>query len=90
MIQQDIEIINKLGLHARASAKLTELASQFPCQIWISRNGRRVNAKSIMGVMLLAAGPGATVLVRVDGEDEAAAMQAVVDLFERHFDEAQS
>ena len=77
MLQQDIEIINKLGLHARASAKLTQTASQFSCEVWISRNGRRVNAKSIMGVMMLAAECGAQVRVRAEGDDAVAALDAL-------------
>ncbi|KAG0919487.1 hypothetical protein G6F32_016125 [Rhizopus arrhizus] len=83
----DIVISNKLGLHARAAAKLTQLASKFSSEIFISRGAQRVNAKSIMGVMLLAAGQGTPVTVRINGEDEAAAMEAVVGLFERRFDE---
>ena len=69
MTKRDVEIVNKLGLHARASAKLTQLAGGFECDIWISRNGRRVNAKSIMGVMMLAAGMGSTVELEADGAD---------------------
>ena len=87
MIEKELEIINKLGLHARASSKFTRLAGQFKSDIWISRNNRRVNAKSIMGVMMLAAAKGTPVTVRVDGEDEAAALEAVAALFERRFDE---
>mgnify|MGYP002653904000 CR=1 FL=1 len=90
MLERELTVGNKLGLHAGATAKLVQVLSAYRSQATLSAKGRQVNAKSIMGVMLLAAGPGATVLVRVDGEDEAAAMQAVVDLFERHFDEAQS
>ncbi len=90
MLERELTVGNKLGLHARATAKLVQVLSAYRSQATLCAKGRQVNAKSIMGVMLLAAGPGATVLVRVDGEDEAAAMQAVVDLFERHFDEAQS
>ena len=71
MISKDIEIINKLGLHARASAKLTQLASQFKCEVFMTRNKRRVNAKSIMGVMMLAAGKGSVVLLETEGVDEA-------------------
>ena len=67
MLQQDIEIVNKLGLHARASAKLTQMAGQFQSEVWLARNGRRVNAKSIMGVMMLAAGKGATISIETDG-----------------------
>ena len=77
MISRDIEIINKLGLHARASAKLTQLASKFQSEIWMSRNQKRVNAKSIMGVMMLAAGKGTTVLLETDGVDEQEAMDEI-------------
>ena len=87
MLKTNILIQNKLGLHARASAKLCKLAATFPCEVFMTHKERRVNAKSIMGVMLLAAGQGTTVIVRADGEDEAAAMDAVVALFERRFDE---
>jgi phosphocarrier protein len=89
MLQQDIEISNKLGLHARASAKLTQLAGQFKSDIWITRNGRRVNAKSIMGVMMLAASKGATVNLEISGEDEAQAMQALAALIEDKFGEGE-
>jgi phosphocarrier protein HPr len=85
----DAAIVNRLGLHARAAAKLTHVASGFQCEIWLSRSGRRVNAKSIMGVMMLAAGLGAQIKLRADGPDEATAMAAMVDLFERKFDEGQ-
>jgi phosphocarrier protein len=77
MLQQEAEIVNRLGLHARASTRLTQTASQFPCDIWIERNERRVNAKSIMGVMMLAAAKGSRILIETDGPDEAAAMQAL-------------
>ena len=80
MISSSITISNKLGLHARASAKLTKLASSFRSEVFLSRNGRRVNAKSIMGVMMLAAGLGATVEIETDGEDEQAAMDAICAL----------
>lgn len=89
MIQTTATIVNKLGLHARASAKLTKLASSFPCQVWMARNGRRINAKSIMGVMMLAAGQGSPIVLRIDGEDEAEAMQQALALFARKFDEDQ-
>lgn len=89
MITQDIEIINKLGLHARASTKLTQTASKFSSDVWIERNGRRVNAKSIMGVMMLAAGKGAVVKIEVNGADEALAMQALVDLIQDYFGEGE-
>ena len=87
MIQRDLTIINRLGLHARATAKLVQLLSGFRCQAMLEARGREVNAKSIMGVMLLAAGTGSTVVLRVDGEDEQAAADAVAALFERRFDE---
>lgn len=87
MIKQDVEIINKLGLHARASTKLTQTASQYASEVWIERNGRRVNAKSIMGVMMLAAGKGSTVILEADGKDEQAAMDALVALINDRFGE---
>ena len=89
MLQQDVLIINKLGLHARASAKLTQLASQFPCEVWLSRNGRRINAKSIMGVMMLAAAKGATITIEVDGEQEQEAMAALLALINDYFGEGE-
>ena len=87
MIEQEIEIINKLGLHARASAKLTQLAAKYKSEVWMTRNKRRVNAKSIMGVMMLAAGKGATVLLEANGEDERACFDALVELIENKFGE---
>jgi phosphocarrier protein HPr len=89
MIKQAITISNKLGLHARASAKLTKLAGSFKCEVFMSRNTRRVNAKSIMGVMMLAAGLGAEVEVECEGEDEQAAMQALLALINDKFGEGQ-
>jgi phosphocarrier protein len=89
MLQQNIAIINKLGLHARASAKLTQLAGQFKSEIWISRNERRVNAKSIMGVMMLAANKGSTIRLEIDGADESEAMQALVALIADRFGEGE-
>jgi phosphocarrier protein HPr len=89
MQQRDIEIVNKLGLHARASAKLTQLAGQFAAEVWISREGRKVNAKSIMGVMMLAAGKGAKVTFETSGPDEAEAMEAIVALINDYFGEGQ-
>jgi len=89
MQKRDITIVNKLGLHARASAKLTQLASQYGCGVWITRNGRRVNAKSIMGVMMLAAGLGSTVELETDGADEAEAMEKIAKLFADKFGEAE-
>jgi phosphocarrier protein HPr len=87
MLQREVEIINKLGLHARASAKLTQVAGRFEADVWLSRNGRRVNAKSIMGVMMLAAAKGTTVTVETEGADEEAAMHAVEALVANRFDE---
>jgi phosphocarrier protein len=89
MVQQDALIINKLGLHARASAKLTQLASQYPCEVWLSRNGRRVNAKSIMGVMMLAAAKGSTINIETTGEKEQEAMTALVALINDYFGEGE-
>jgi phosphocarrier protein len=87
MICRELTITNRLGLHARATAKLVQLLSGFRCHATLEVRGREVNAKSIMGVMLLAAGPGSQVVLRVDGEDEQAAADAVAALFERRFDE---
>jgi len=81
--------VNKLGLHARAAAKLTELAGAFASEIWLSRNGRRVNAKSIMGVMMLAAGKGSRVLIEAEGEDAESALAALVKLIGERFGEAE-
>jgi len=89
VIKKTVRINNKLGLHARASAKLTKLAASFRCEVFMSRNGRRVNAKSIMGVMMLAAGLGTEVEIEIDGEDEAQAMQALVALIGDKFGEGQ-
>jgi phosphocarrier protein HPr len=83
----EAQIINKLGLHARASAKLTQLASEFPCEVWLERNGRRVNAKSIMGVMMLAAARGSTVLIDTQGNRADEAMLALQDLIAQRFGE---
>lgn len=87
MISRDFTITNKLGLHARPSAQLTQVASKFAAEIWIAKNGRRVNAKSIMGVMMLAAGCGSTVTVDADGPDEAEAVAAIGALIEGKFGE---
>ncbi|HYD33591.1 MAG TPA: HPr family phosphocarrier protein [Methylophilaceae bacterium] len=87
MIKQNIEIINKLGLHARASTKLTQTASQFASEIWLERSGRRVNAKSIMGVMMLAAGKGSIVTLEAEGKDEQEAIEALVELINNRFGE---
>lgn len=89
MLQQDVEIINKLGLHARASAKLSQAAGQFQSEIFLERNGNRVNAKSIMGVMMLAASKGTTIRIETDGPDEAAAMSALTDLIGDKFGEGE-
>ncbi len=89
MIKQEIEIINKLGLHARASTKLTQTASQFSSEVWIERNGRRVNAKSIMGVMMLAASKGSKITLEASGEDEQAAMNALAALINDKFGEGE-
>ena len=89
MLQQDVLIINKLGLHARASAKLTQLASSFRSDVMLSRSGRRVNAKSIMGVMMLAAAKGTTICIETNGPDEAEAMQAIQDLINNYFGEGE-
>ena len=89
MQKKTVTIVNKLGLHARASAKLTQTAGKFASQVWIARNGRRVNAKSIMGVMMLAAGLGSTVEVEADGADEAGSMEALEKLFADKFGEGE-
>jgi phosphocarrier protein len=89
MLQQETTIVNKLGLHARASAKLTQLAANFQSEIWMSRNGRRINAKSIMGVMMLAAGIGSSVLIETEGSDEKEAMDALLKLIADKFGEGQ-
>jgi len=82
-------ILNKLGLHARASAKLTQVASAYACEVWLTRSGRRVNAKSIMGVMMLAAGKGSVVLVEAEGADAESALAAVLQLIREKFGEAE-
>ncbi|MEW6119938.1 MAG: HPr family phosphocarrier protein [Pseudomonadota bacterium] len=87
MQQRDVEIVNKLGLHARPSAKLTQLASKFASSVHMSKNGRRINAKSIMGVMMLAAARGSTITIETEGEDEVAALEAVAGLIESGFGE---
>jgi phosphocarrier protein len=89
MARADVEIVNKLGLHARASAKLTQVASSFKCEVWLSRNGRRVNAKSIMGVMMLAAGKGTLITIEADGDDADAALAALQKLIADKFDEGE-
>lgn len=89
MIKTTATISNKLGLHARASAKLTKLAGSFPCEVWMSRGERRVNAKSIMGVMMLAAGLGSEVVIETDGEREQEAMNAMLALLNDKFGEGE-
>ncbi|MBP7545532.1 MAG: HPr family phosphocarrier protein [Acidovorax sp.] len=89
MIKQNTTIVNQLGLHARASAKLTKLAGSFPCSVFMSRGGRRINAKSIMGVMMLAAGMGTQVEIETDGPQEQEAMDALLALIADKFGEGQ-
>ena len=89
MIKKNTTISNKLGLHARASAKLTKLAGSYPCEVWLSRGERRVNAKSIMGVMMLAAGIGTEVTVETSGEKEQEAMDALLALINDKFGEGE-
>ena len=89
MLKQEIEIINKLGLHARASAKLSQISGQFQSAVFVTKLGKRVNAKSIMGVMMLAAGKGTTLTVETDGTDEAEAMAAVLALINDKFGEGE-
>jgi phosphocarrier protein len=89
MIKTNTIISNKLGLHARASAKLTKLAGSYPCEVWLSRGERRVNAKSIMGVMMLAAGFGSEITVETDGEREHEAMQSLLALIGDRFGEGE-
>ncbi|MEJ2394317.1 MAG: HPr family phosphocarrier protein [Candidatus Thiodiazotropha sp.] len=89
MLNREIEIINKLGLHARAAAKLVSCACRYQSDIYLMRSGQRVNGKSIMGVMMLAANQGSTLQLEIDGKDEAEAMQAVVTLIEDRFGEGQ-
>jgi phosphocarrier protein len=87
MIERELLVTNRLGLHARATARLVQLLSAYRCNVTLAAKGREVNAKSIMGVMLLAAGPGTSIVLRADGADEAAAAEAVADLFARNFHE---
>lgn len=89
MPQANVTISNKLGLHARASAKLTKLASSFPCEVWMSKGDRRINAKSIMGVMMLAAGLGSEVMVNTQGECDEEALAALLALIDDKFDEGE-
>ncbi|MDP1651854.1 MAG: HPr family phosphocarrier protein [Rhodocyclaceae bacterium] len=87
MPRAEAAIMNKLGLHARAAAKLTQLAGNYPCEVWMERNGRRINAKSIMGVMMLAAGKGSTVTVDTTGEEADAALTAILAMIADRFGE---
>jgi phosphocarrier protein len=89
MLRNETEIVNKLGLHARASAKLTQLAGSFKCEVWMEKGPRRINAKSIMGVMMLAAGKGSQVVVETDGADEQEAMTALLALIADKFGEGE-
>jgi phosphocarrier protein HPr len=89
MRQKEVEIVNKLGLHARAAAKLTQLAAKYQCDVSLARNGRKVNAKSIMGVMMLAAGKGSRIVLETEGPDESEAMDAIVALIGEYFGEGQ-
>jgi phosphocarrier protein HPr len=89
MIRSDIEIINKLGLHARAASKLVNLASQFSSSVFIENKGNKVNAKSIMGVMMLAASQGTELILEVDGEDEQKCTDSIIELINNRFDEAE-
>jgi phosphocarrier protein HPr len=89
MRSKSMEIVNKLGLHARAAAKLTQIASGFTSDIWLSRSGRRVNAKSIMGVMMLAAGQGTSVVIEAKGDDADAAIAAIAQLVAERFGEGE-
>ena len=89
MLQREVEVINKLGLHARAAAKLTQLAAKYQSEVSIGRNGRKINAKSIMGVMMLAAAKGTTVTIETSGADENEAMAALLELIRDKFGEAE-
>jgi phosphocarrier protein len=89
VIKKTTTVINKLGLHARASAKLTKMAGSFPCEVWISRGDRRINAKSIMGVMMLAAGPGSVIDIETNGDQEQEAMEALLSLLAHRFGESE-
>ena len=89
MLEREITVVNRLGLHARASAKLTKLAGSYPCEVWLSRGERRVNAKSIMGVMMLAAGVGTEITIETNGEREEEAMEALLVLINDKFGEGE-
>lgn len=88
MIRESLEIINKLGLHARAAAKFTQTASRFKSEVWVEKNNRRVNAKSIMGVMMLAAAKGSIIEIEAHGEDEVAVVEALKSLVNAYFGES--
>jgi len=87
MRSAEVTVVNKLGIHARPSARITQIASGFTAEVWMTRKGRRINAKSIMGVMMLAAGKGSTLLIETDGPDEDEALAALVELVESGFGE---
>ena len=89
MPSAEAEIVNKLGLHARASAKLTQTAAAYNCEVWLARNGRRVNAKSIMGVMMLAASKGSRITIETDGQDAEQALAALLQLIAARFGESE-
>lgn len=89
MLSKEVEITNKLGLHARASAKLTQTAGKFASEVWLARNGKKVNAKSIMGVMMLAAAKGTAIKIETDGPDEEQAMTALIQLIQDRFGEGE-
>ena len=89
MVERELEIVNRLGLHARAAAKLVHLTSGFASQVWLSKDGEEVDAKSILGVLLLAAAQGSSIVVRIEGSDEQEAMDAVAELIANRFDEDQ-
>lgn len=89
MVQLELEIVNKLGLHARASAKFTQVASKYICEVWVMRNNKRVNGKSIMGVMMLAAGKGSKITLETTGEDEKECSSAIAALIADRFGESE-
>ena len=89
MVRAEIEIANKLGLHARASAKLTQIAGSYSSEVWLEKGPRRINAKSIMGVMMLAAGKGSTIVVETDGDDEQQALEGILKLIADKFGEGE-
>ena len=89
MIEREVEIVNRLGLHARAAAKLVHLTARFESEVWLAKDGEEVDAKSILGVLLLAAAQGSTIVVKTDGRDEDEAMEAIANLVANRFDEDQ-